>query len=72
MVARLRDICIDANDPQLVGAFWGAVLGGSRRTTGRATGRRTTSTWPPARTAPPDLRQRGAEPKTGKAGCTST
>jgi hypothetical protein len=27
MIARLRDICIDANDPQRVGAFWGAVLG---------------------------------------------
>jgi len=27
MVARIRDLCIDANDPHLVGAFWGAVLG---------------------------------------------
>jgi outer membrane lipoprotein SlyB len=26
-LARLRDLCLDANDPQLVGAFWGAVLG---------------------------------------------
>ena len=25
--ATLRDICLDANDPQLVGGFWGAVLG---------------------------------------------
>jgi hypothetical protein len=26
-LARFRDLCLDANDPQLVGAFWGAVLG---------------------------------------------
>ncbi len=25
--AVLRDICLDANDPQLVGRFWAAVLG---------------------------------------------
>ncbi len=25
--ATLRDLCLDANDPQRVGAFWGAVLG---------------------------------------------
>ena len=25
--ATLRDLCIDANDPSVVGAFWGAVLG---------------------------------------------
>ena len=25
--AVLRDVCIDANDPALVGRFWGAVLG---------------------------------------------
>ena len=25
-MATLRDICIDANDPAVVGAFWGAVL----------------------------------------------
>ncbi len=27
MLARFRDLCIDANDPAPVGAFWGAVLG---------------------------------------------
>lgn len=27
MLASFRDLCLDANDPQLVGAFWGAVLG---------------------------------------------
>jgi hypothetical protein len=26
-VATLRDVCLDAHDPQRVGAFWGAVLG---------------------------------------------
>jgi hypothetical protein len=25
--ATLRDVCLDANDPAVVGAFWGAVLG---------------------------------------------
>jgi Glyoxalase-like domain len=25
-MATLRDICLDANDPAVVGAFWGAVL----------------------------------------------
>ncbi len=25
--ARFRDLCLDANDPALVGAFWAAVLG---------------------------------------------
>lgn len=25
--ATLRDLCLDANDPSRVGAFWGAVLG---------------------------------------------
>ena len=25
--ATLRDLCLDANDPQRVGSFWGAVLG---------------------------------------------
>ena len=25
--ATLRDVCLDANDPARVGAFWGAVLG---------------------------------------------
>ena len=27
MIARFRDLCIDANDPATVGAFWSAVLG---------------------------------------------
>jgi outer membrane lipoprotein SlyB len=27
VIARFRDVCIDANDPATVGAFWGAVLG---------------------------------------------
>ena len=27
MVARFRDVCIDATDPEPVGQFWGAVLG---------------------------------------------
>ena len=26
-LASFRDLCLDANDPQRVGAFWGAVLG---------------------------------------------
>ncbi|CAN5285208.1 hypothetical protein BH24ACT10_BH24ACT10_18730 [soil metagenome] len=27
MIARFRDVCIDADDPEPVGRFWGAVLG---------------------------------------------
>ncbi len=27
MRARFRDLCLDANDPETVGAFWAAVLG---------------------------------------------
>jgi outer membrane lipoprotein SlyB len=27
VIASFRDLCIDANDPQAVGAFWAAVLG---------------------------------------------
>ena len=27
MIARFRDVCLDANDPALVGRFWAAVLG---------------------------------------------
>ena len=27
MIATFRDLCIDANDPQAVGAFWAQVLG---------------------------------------------
>ena len=27
MIARFRDVCIDANDAGLVGRFWGVVLG---------------------------------------------
>ena len=27
MIARFRDVCIDANDPEPVGRFWGEVLG---------------------------------------------
>ena len=26
-LARLRDVCLDANDPALVGGFWAALLG---------------------------------------------
>jgi hypothetical protein len=27
VIARFRDVCLDANDPELVGRFWAAVLG---------------------------------------------
>jgi hypothetical protein len=27
VIARFRDVCLDANDPALVGRFWAAVLG---------------------------------------------
>ena len=34
MLARFRDLCLDANDPALVGAFWAAVLGRQVEDTG--------------------------------------
>jgi hypothetical protein len=38
MLARFRDLCIDANDPQLVGAFWAAVLGREAEDAGQGDG----------------------------------
>jgi outer membrane lipoprotein SlyB len=38
MIGRLRDICLDANDPQRVGAFWGAVLGREVEDAGQGNG----------------------------------
>jgi hypothetical protein len=37
--ARLRDICIDANDPQLVGGFWAQLLGREAADAGPGDGR---------------------------------
>ena len=39
MIARFRDLCIDANDPQVVGAFWAAVLGREAEDAGQGDGR---------------------------------
>ena len=38
MLARFRDLCIDANDPQVVGAFWAAVLGRQAEDAGQGDG----------------------------------
>ena len=38
MVARFRDLCIDANDPAVVGAFWAAVLGRTAQDAGQGDG----------------------------------
>ena len=37
--ATLRGVCLDANDPQVVGAFWGAVLGREPADAGEGDGR---------------------------------
>ena len=38
MRARFRDLCIDANDPATVGAFWAAVLGRTAEDAGEGDG----------------------------------
>ena len=38
MLASFRDLCIDANDPQAVGAFWAAVLGRTVEEAGQGEG----------------------------------
>jgi hypothetical protein len=73
MVARLRDICIDANDPQLVGAFWGAVLGREPEDDGQGDG-----TTPDvylaagADGAPGSSSTACPSPRPARRGCTST
>lgn len=38
MIAAFRDLCLDANDPQKVGAFWAAVLGRTAEAAGQGDG----------------------------------
>ena len=38
MLARFRDLCLDANDPAVVGAFWAAVLGRTAQDAGQGDG----------------------------------
>lgn len=38
MIAIFRDLCLDANDPQKVGAFWAAVLGRTAQDAGQGDG----------------------------------
>ena len=38
MIAAFRDLCLDANDPQVVGAFWAAVLGRTVEDAGQGDG----------------------------------
>jgi hypothetical protein len=38
MLATFRDLCIDAGDPQVVGAFWAAVLGRTVEDAGQGDG----------------------------------
>ena len=68
MVARLRDICIDANDPQLVGAFWGAVLGREPEDDGQGDGTTPDVYLAAGADGAPRIFVNGVpEPKTGKA-----
>ena len=67
MLARFRDVCLDANDPQLVGAFWGAVLGREPEDAGQGAGTTADVFLAPGADGGPGLFVNGVpEPKTGK------
>jgi outer membrane lipoprotein SlyB len=67
MLARFRDVCIDANDPQLVGAFWGAVLGRDPEDAGQGDGSTPDVFLAPGADGGPGIFVNGVpEPKAGK------
>ena len=68
MLARFRDLCLDANDPRLVGAFWAAVLGREPQITGPGGGASPDVFLAPGADGGPGLHVNGVpEPKAGKA-----
>ena len=68
MLARFRDLCLDANDPQLVGAFAAAVLGREPQITGPGGGASPDVFLAPGADGGPGLHVNGVpEPKAGKA-----
>ena len=66
--ATLRDICLDARDPQLVGGFWGALLGREPADAGQGEGtsRDVVLRENPASPGPTIWVNGVPEPKTGK------
>ena len=67
MIARFRDLCIDANDPQAVGGFWAAVLGRTVEDAGQGDGTTRDAFLQAAADGGPSIYVNGVpEPKTGK------
>jgi len=66
-LAVFRDLCLDACDPQLVGAFWAAVLGRGMQDAGQGDGTTRDVLLQPAADGGPGLYVNGVpEPKTVK------
>jgi len=67
VIARFRDLCLDANDPVLVGAFWAAVLGREAEDAGQGDGTSRDVLLQAVADGGPDLYVNGVpEPKTVK------
>lgn len=67
-LATFRDLCIDANDPQAVGAFWAAVLGRTAERAGEGDGQTPDVFLQAGPDGGPSIYVNGVpEPKTGKA-----
>ena len=67
MIARFRDLCIDANDPALVGSFWAAVLGREPEDAGEGDGASRDVFLAAGADGGPSIYVNGVpEPKTGK------
>ena len=67
MIARFRDLCLDANDPVLVGGFWAAVLGREAEDAGQGDGTSRDVLLRAVADGGPDLYVNGVpEPKTVK------
>ncbi|WP_428964728.1 VOC family protein [Micromonospora fluostatini] len=64
MIARFKDLCLDAADPRLLGAFWAEVLGGRLVDTGDGDAR--VDAAPPASPAESIWVNRVPEPRTGR------
>ena len=67
MLASFRDLCLDANDPQRVGVFWGAVLGRTVQEAGQGDGTTPDAYLEAGADGGPPMYVNGVpEPKTGK------
>jgi outer membrane lipoprotein SlyB len=67
MLARFRELCLDANDPAVVGAFWAAVLGREVEDAGEGDGTSRDVFLAAGADGGPSIYVNGVpEPKTGK------